>query len=76
MYEAAKMFNVNEWTIRLWVDRFNILKPRRNRNGVLFFTSAEIDMIEVIYRLSQEKGMTLELARKYLERDYKLNKVK
>ena len=67
MYEATKMFDVSEWTIRLWVDRFNILKPRCNRNDVLFFTPAEIDKIEIICRLSQEKGMTVEKVREYLK---------
>ena len=67
MYEVAEILDVSEWTIRLWVDRFKILKPLRNKKGMLLFTSAEVDMIETINRLSKEKGMTLEKARKYFE---------
>jgi DNA-binding transcriptional MerR regulator len=65
--EVADMLGVNEWTIRLWVHRFSILKPRHDKNGILTFTPADVEKISTIYRLTKEKGMSLKNARQYLE---------
>ena len=64
--EVADMFGVSEWTILLWLDRFGTPHPRRNNRGILLFTPADIEKIEIIFRLSNEKGITVEKVREYL----------
>jgi DNA-binding transcriptional MerR regulator len=66
--EVADRFGVNVWTVRLWINRFTVLKPRRNVKGNLFFTSEDVEKIEAICRLTKVKGMKLEEARKHLHK--------
>jgi len=65
--EVVQMFGVNAWTIRMWSNRFDILKPGRDPNGDLLFTSADMERIGTICHLSKVKGMTLKRVKKYLE---------
>ena len=55
--EVSDMFGVNVWTIRFWIDKFKVIKPRRDKNGNLLFVSDDLDKIRLIYRLSQTKGI-------------------
>jgi len=64
--EMAEMFGVNVWTIRLWVDRFDVLKPCRNEYGEISFPRADVKKVETICRLTKKRGMTLEKVRKHL----------
>ena len=65
--ELAEHFGVSVWTIRLWVNRFDILKPCFDKNDNLMFSSDDAERIGIICRLSKMKGMTLNRVRKYLE---------
>jgi DNA-binding transcriptional MerR regulator len=65
--EVANLFNANEWTIRLWANRFDSLKPRMDKKGNLMFVSADVDKIELLCKLTKQKGMTVDDVRKYLE---------
>jgi len=64
--EVAAMFEVNTSLIRFWEKEFDIIKPRKNKKGNRFFTTADIENIRLIYHLVKEKGLTLEGARKKL----------
>jgi DNA-binding transcriptional MerR regulator len=68
--ELAELLDVNVWTIRLWVNRFNILKPRLNQKGNLLFTYEDAEKIGTICHLTKVKDITLEKVRKYLEECY------
>jgi DNA-binding transcriptional MerR regulator len=65
--EVARMFGVNEWTIRLWIDRFEILKPRRDAGDKLYFSPTDVKRIKLIHDLTTIKDITLEDVRKHLE---------
>ena len=65
--EVAEMFGVNVWTLRLWANRFDILKPYRDKKGDIVFTLSDVDRIGTICRLTKKKGITLEDIRKRLE---------
>jgi DNA-binding transcriptional MerR regulator len=65
--KVARIFNEHTWTIRLWIDRFNVLKPRRDSKGNLFFSPADVEKIRTINRLTKEKGMTLKNVKKHLD---------
>jgi len=65
--EVADMLGVNAWTIRLWGDRFDILKSFRDEQGNIFYSSTDVKKIETIFRLTKKKGITIEKAKKSLE---------
>ena len=65
--EAAEIFGVNMWTIRLWCNKFGIPKPLLDKDGNILFTSADMNKIELISGLTKKKGMTIAGVRKRLE---------
>ncbi len=65
--EVAKAFNVNASLIRFWEKEFSVIKPKKNANGVRYFTKEDIEQIELIYHLVKERGYKLEGAKTYLK---------
>jgi DNA-binding transcriptional MerR regulator len=65
--EVSEMFGLSEWTIRLWCNRIDILKPYRNETGDLMFTLVDVNHIETISRLVKKKRMKLKSVKKHLE---------
>lgn len=70
--EVAKMFNVNESTLRYWEKEFSIIAPRKAGGNIRQYRKEDIENIRLIYHLVKEKGMTLQGARQRL----KVNKEK
>ncbi len=67
MGEVAEMFDVNQSLIRFWEQRFDVLKPKKNKKGNRLFTPADIKNLGIIYHLVKERGMTLAGAEKRLK---------
>ena len=67
--EVAEMFNVNVWTIRLWINRLDSIKLYRDKSGNLFLTPKDADKIGTICRLAKEKEKTFADIREYIEPD-------
>lgn len=65
--EVAKLLNVSTSLIRFWETEFDILKPKKNRQGNRLFTEEDIKNLKVIYNLVRERGFTLEGAKKKLK---------
>jgi len=65
--EVAERLQVNVSLIRFWEKEFNMLSPKKNKNGVRLFTKEDIHTLQSIYYLVKEKGYTLEGARKKLK---------
>lgn len=65
--EVAAMFDVNASKIRYWADEFKELNPERNNKGNRMFKQKDIDTFHMIFHLVEEKGMTLEGAKKKLK---------
>lgn len=59
MGEVAEMFDVNPSLIRFWEQKFDILRPHKNKKGNRMFTPEDVDNLKIIYHLVKEKGMTL-----------------
>ena len=65
--EVAKMFDVNESTLRFWEKEFDIIQPRKTKNGTRFYKQEDIDNVRVVYHLVKEQGLTLAGARQKLK---------
>lgn len=66
MGEVSEMFDVNASLIRFWEQKFDVLKPDKNRKGNRLFTPTDVDNLKLIYHLVKENGMTLAGAAKRL----------
>ncbi len=66
--EVAKIFGINQSTIRYWETEFGFyLKPKRNKKGNRVFTRDDIEKIRTIHHLVKEQGMKLDAAKKVLK---------
>jgi DNA-binding transcriptional MerR regulator len=64
--EVAGHFKVEASTLRFWEKEFDEINPRRTQSVIRQFTQKDIEIIQVIYSLIYERGMTLDGARKTL----------
>ena len=64
--EVAKAFNVNPSLLRFWEKEFEEIKPKKKQSGNRKYTSENILIIQFIYHLIKEKGLTLQGAKKQL----------
>jgi DNA-binding transcriptional MerR regulator len=65
--EVAKKFGVATSLIRFWESQFDMIKPRKNKNGVRQYTKTDLDTLGTIYHLVKEKGYTLNGAQDILK---------
>ena len=65
--EVAEMLNVSASLLRFWETEFDILKPKKNRQGNRLFTDEDIKNLRVIHHLVRERGFTLDGAKKKLK---------
>lgn len=71
MGEVSEMFDVRPSLIRFWEQKFDILKPDKNRKGNRLFTPKDVENLKLIYHLVKENGMTLAGAAKRLKENKK-----
>lgn len=64
--ETAKLFGEEISAIRYWEQRFSVLKPKKNKRGVRFFTPKDMEYMELIHYLLRVKKMTIEGAQQEL----------
>ena len=69
--QVAKMFDINESTLRYWESEFPHLKPKTNSKNVRQYTEKDIEQIKVIYNLVKVRGFKLAAARKMLNENRK-----
>ena len=69
MGEVSEMFDVNPSLIRFWEQKFDILKPDKNKKGNRLFTPKDVENLKLIYHLVKENGMTLAGAAKRLRQN-------
>lgn len=67
MGEVSEMFDVNPSLIRFWEQKFDILRPHKNKKGNRMFTPQDVENLKLIYHLVKEKGMTLAGAQKRIK---------
>ena len=56
MGEVSEMFDVNPSLIRFWEQKFDILKPDKNKKGNRLFTPKDVENLKLIYHLVKESG--------------------
>lgn len=64
--EVARMFDLNESTLRFWEKEFDSIKPKKATKGFRQYTKADIEDIRLVYHLVKERGMTLVGAKKVI----------
>ena len=69
MGEVSEMFDVNPSLIRFWEQKFDILKPDKNKKGNRLFTPKDVENLKLIYHLVKENGMTVAGAAKRLRQN-------
>ncbi|MDW7692066.1 MerR family transcriptional regulator [Flammeovirgaceae bacterium SG7u.111] len=70
--EVAEQFEVATSLIRFWESQFDIIKPKKNKNGARQYTKNDIEAIRTIYHLVKEKGFTLQGAKETLKKNPKI----
>ncbi len=64
--EVAQMLDVNPSLLRFWETEFSQIKPSKNKRGVRFYTTADIELLKRIYHLTRDCGYTLDGVRDQL----------
>lgn len=64
--EVARLFDLNESTLRFWEKEFDNIQPKKTTKGFRQYTKADIENIRMVYHLVKEKGMTLVGAKKVI----------
>jgi DNA-binding transcriptional MerR regulator len=65
--EIAKVFNVNTSLLRFWEKEFKEIQPKKKQSGARKYTPEDVIIIEKIYLLLKQKGLTIEGAKKQLK---------
>ncbi len=65
--EVAKAFNVKTSLLRFWENEFDEIKPKKKKSGTRKYTPKDVEIIQLIYNLVKERGMTLDGAKKQLK---------
>lgn len=70
--EVAKMFDLNETTLRFWEKEFpQQISPRKASRGVRQYTKDDIEKIRVVCNLVKVRGLKLAAARELLKHNNK-----
>jgi len=65
--EVSKAFNVNPSLLRFWEKEFDEIKPKKKESGTRKYTPENIKVIQLIYYLVKEKGLTISGTKKQLK---------
>jgi DNA-binding transcriptional MerR regulator len=66
--EVSEMFGVNPSLLRYWETEFKQIKPRKNKKGDRFYTTADIKTLQMIHFLLRQRKYTIEGAKEYLKK--------
>ena len=73
--EVALFLNVNTSLIRFWEKEFKQISPKKKKSGIRKFTKPDVVILQVIYSLLKEKKMTIDGAKRHLEKSQNKDKV-
>lgn len=65
--EVAKAFQVKPSLLRFWEKEFKEIQPKKKQSGARKYTPEDVIIIEKIYLLLKQKGLTIEGAKKQLK---------
>ncbi len=66
--QVAKMLGIKEYVLRFWEKEFPQLNPKRTRSGQRLYTKDDIKLIKKIMYLLYEEKLSIEGAKKRLNR--------
>lgn len=69
MGEVAKLLEVKPSLIRFWDKEFDIIQPKKSRQGNRLFTAKDLKNIKLIYHLVKVRGFTLKGAQTKLKQN-------
>ena len=67
--EVADILGIPASTLRFWEKKFTILRPRRNAKNIRVYTPQDVETIRKLYYLVKEKGLKLDAAQEYLNKN-------
>jgi len=65
--EVSRIFGLSVAKLRFWEENFPSLKIQRNRSGERVFQHKDLEHLQLIYELVEERRFTLEGARNYIK---------
>lgn len=65
--EVSRIFGLSVAKLRFWEENFPSLKIQRNRSGERVFQHKDLEHLQFIYELVEERRFTLEGARNYIK---------
>lgn len=68
--EVAKMFDVNESTLRFWEKEFSNIAPQKVGGGVRRYTKADIEQVRIVHGLVKVRGLKIAAARQALKKNH------
>ena len=68
--EVAKMFGLNESTLRYWESMFPKIHPKTTAKGTRQYTKNDIEEIRLVYNMVKVRGYKLEAARKLINANH------
>ena len=60
--DVSEILGIPESTLRYGESQFTIIKPRRNKKNIRYYTPSDIETISKVYYLVKEKGLKLDAA--------------
>ena len=60
--DVSEILGIPESTLRYWETQFTIIKPKRNKKNIRYYTPSDIETISKVYYLVKEKGLKLDAA--------------